>query len=65
MLHDSYYYDSKGLVCYVYLFHNPYRYGELSIHVLFISLQDTPAEVHFLFLYFDIQEMLLFNMVYL
>ena len=46
LLHASYYYNRKGPVFYVYLVYNQYIYVELSIYVLFILSQDTPAEVN-------------------
>ena len=52
-------------MCYVYLVHKPYSYGDLPINVLLILLQDTPAEVHVMLLYFDLQEIRLFIMFYL
>ena len=52
-------------MCYVLFMYNQYSYGCLSIFVLFILLQDTPAEVHLLILYFDIQQIRHFNTFYL
>ena len=43
LLCASDYYDIKGRVCYVLFFYNQYSYGELSILVLFLLSQDTPA----------------------
>ena len=41
-----YHYDRKGIVGYVYLVYNPYRYGELSLYVLFVLSLDTLAVVY-------------------
>ena len=65
LLCDIYYYSLKGLVCYVYLVYNPYTYDELSIYVLCILSQDTPADNNLLLLYFDLQEIGHFIMFYL
>ena len=46
----------KGPVSYVLTFHNEYSYGELSILFLFVLLQDKPAVVYVLLLYFDLRE---------
>ena len=55
LLRASYFYNLKGLVCYVYSVYNPYSYCELSIYVLFILLQDAQSEVHLLLFYLDLQ----------
>ena len=39
---DSYYHNSKGLVCYVISFYNQYSYGKFSIFPFF-HIQYTPA----------------------
>ena len=62
VLHASDYYNRKGPVWYVLTFYNQYIYGELSILLLFILFQDTPAYVCFLILYFDLCEILHFIM---
>ena len=41
-----YHYDRKGIVGYVYSVYNPYRYGELSLYVLFVLSLDTRAVVY-------------------
>ena len=56
LLRTSYYYEIKGLVCYVYSVYNTYSYGELSVYVSLILSQDTPAEVHFLLMYLNLQQ---------
>ena len=45
LLRASDYFDRKWQVCYVLYLYNQYIYGELSISVLFVLLQDTSAEV--------------------
>ena len=56
LLHASDYCNRKGSVYYVLTFYNKYIYDELSILLLFILSQDTPAYVCFLILYFDLCE---------
>ena len=65
MLSPIYYYNRKGIVFYVLSFYNQYSHVELSIFVLFILPQDTPAEVNLLLLYSDLQEICHFIMFYL
>ena len=55
LLRVRYCYNFTGILCYVYSVYNPYNYGELSIYVFFMLLQDTPAWVYLLLLYFDLQ----------
>ena len=43
LLCASYYYNLKGLVCYVCLVYNIYSYDELSIYVFFMLLRYTPT----------------------
>ena len=43
LLHDINYCYRKGGVCYVLTCYSHYNYGELSILLLFILSQDTPA----------------------
>ena len=54
LLYARYWYNRKGLVCYVYLVYNAYSYSEFSMYVTFNFSQDRPAEVHLLLLYFDV-----------
>ena len=65
IVRDSYYYNRKGIACYVYLIYNSYSYGELSINVFFMLSWDAPAEVHVLILYYDLQEIHYFIIIYL
>ena len=57
----------KGLLFCVLSFHNQYSYSELSILVFFILSRDTPAEVHLLPFYFNLQQIcyiIMFNYIH-
>ena len=62
LLRASEYFDRKGLACYVLTLHNQNSYGKLSILLLFILSRDTPSEVNFVLLYFDIRHKCYFIM---
>ena len=65
LLHAINYYYSKGPVYYVLTFNSNYGYSELSILFVFILFQDTPAWVHFLLLFIDLQRFCYFHHVLL
>ena len=56
LLRASYYYNLTGLVCYVYSVYNLWGYSELSIHVCFKLLQDTPDYFYLLLLCFYLEQ---------
>ena len=60
LLRARYYYNSKGRACYVLLLYDLCSYGELSILLFFILSLDTPSEIHFLLLYFNLQQICYF-----
>ena len=65
LLRAIYHYILKGIVRYIYSVYNPYTYGGVSINVLLMLLQDTPADVNFILLYFYLQEIRHFIVFYL
>ena len=62
LLRVSYYYNLTEKVRYVYVVYKLKSYSDLSIYVYFILSQYTPAEVNFMILYFDLQQIHHFNM---
>ena len=56
LLRVSYYYNLTEQVCYVYSVYELKSYSDLSIYVYFMLSQYTPAEVNFMILYFDLQQ---------
>ena len=64
LLRVRYYYNSTDILYYVYFDYSLQPYDELSIYVCFKFLRDTPADIHFQLLYYDLQQIRHFIMLW-